>query len=555
MTIDLHLAAGLVEALDLLAARDQRQHFGFRRQGLVAEEFRCAQPLAEIEPERLGRRLTGAGPGLPRLGSGARHLRLEAVFVHAAPAPAQHVARQVEREAVCVVEPEGDRARQRLSVAQPRLRLVEQPEAAPECELEALLLQPQRLRNERRRLPELREGPAHLAHQHRGDAMQERLAATDHVRMAHGAAHDPAQHIAPALVGRQHAVGDQEAGGAQMVGDHPVRDGVRSVRVHAGGLGRGQDQRPHQVDVVIVVLALQHGGEPLQPHAGVDGGARQRNALLRSHLLELHEDQVPDLDEPVAVLVRAAGRAAGNVLAVVVEDFRAGAAGAGIAHRPEIVRGRDAQDAALGQPRDLFPEARRLVVLGIDGDQQPVRRQAVFARHQVPGKLDGEVLEIVAEGEIAQHFEEGVVPGGVAHILQVVVLAAGAHAFLRGDGAVTGAPLAAGEDVLELHHARIGEHERRVVARHQGAGRDDLMPVPGEVVEKGRADLARARHASQSSKPDAGRPVCIGRPAGCPPAAVRGGRSSVSGSGAIAGFAAGRRSIAAGLRRSAAGYR
>ncbi len=40
--------------------------------------------------------------------------------------------------------------------------------------------------------------------------------------MAHGAAHDPAQHVAAALVARQHAVGDQEGRGAQVVGDHPV---------------------------------------------------------------------------------------------------------------------------------------------------------------------------------------------------------------------------------------------------------------------------------------------------------------------------------------------
>ena len=68
------LAAGLVEALDLLAARDQRQHFGFRRQRLVAEELRRAEALAEIEPERLGRRLAGAGPGLAGLGARALHL-------------------------------------------------------------------------------------------------------------------------------------------------------------------------------------------------------------------------------------------------------------------------------------------------------------------------------------------------------------------------------------------------------------------------------------------------------------------------------------------------
>jgi hypothetical protein len=46
-----------------------------------------------------------------------------------------------------------------------------------------------------------------------------------------------------------------------------------------------------------------------------------------------------------------------------------------------------------------------------------------------------DVLEVVAEGEVAEHLEEGVVPGGVADIVEVVVLAAGAHAFLAGGGA------------------------------------------------------------------------------------------------------------------------
>jgi hypothetical protein len=45
------------------------------------------------------------------------------------------------------------------------------------------------------------------------------------------------------------------------------------------------------------------------------------------------------------------------------------------------------------------------------------------------------VLEIVAEREVAQHLEEGVVARRVADVFQVVVLAAGAHAFLRGHGA------------------------------------------------------------------------------------------------------------------------
>ena len=100
------------------------------------------------------------------------------------------------------------------------------------------------------------------------------------------------------------------------------------------------DQRAEQVDGVVVVRALQHRGDALEPHAGVDRGPRQVDALARGELLVLHEHEVPDLDEAVAVGVGRAGRAARNVRAVVVEDFRARAARAGVAHRPEIVASR-----------------------------------------------------------------------------------------------------------------------------------------------------------------------------------------------------------------------
>ena len=93
-------------------------------------------------------------------------------------------------------------------------------------------------------------------------------------------------------------------------------------------------------------------------------GLRQVDALAAGELLELHEDEVPDLDEAVAVLVRAAGRAAGDVVAVVVEDLRARAARAGVAHRPEIVGGGDADDLLVGQAGDLLPQADGLVVVG-----------------------------------------------------------------------------------------------------------------------------------------------------------------------------------------------
>ena len=259
-------------------------------------------------------------------------------------------------------------------------------------------------------------------------------------------------------------------------------------------------------------VPLQDRGDALEPHAGVDRGPRQVDPLVGRDLLELHEHQVPDFDEAVAVLIRAARRAARHVRPVIVKDLRAGAAGAGLAHGPEIVRGRDADDALFGQACDLAPERVRLVVLGEDRDREPLFRQAVVLRDQPPGELDGALLEVVAEREVAQHLEEGVVARGVADVIEVVVLAARPHAFLGGRGAPVGPGLGTGEDVLELHHAGIGEHQSRVVARHERARLHDLVLVTGEIVEKLRANFVDARHGAALH----GYPGDIGPAFGCP---------------------------------------
>ena len=155
----------------------------------------------------------------------------------------------------------------------------------------------------------------------------------------------------------------------------------------------------------------------------------------------------------------------------------------------------------VGQPRDLLPQIERLVVVDIDGDDQPLLRQAEFLGDQVPGELDRAVLEIVAEREVAEHLEEGVVARRVADIVEVVVLAAGAHAFLRGRGLGVGALFEAGEDVLELHHAGIGEHQGRVVARHERRRRHHGVAVAREVIEELPPDLVDAAHVRSGILP------------------------------------------------------
>src|SRR5690606_8502442 len=124
--------------------------------------------------------------------------------------------------------------------------------------------------------------------------------------------------------------------------------------------------------------------------------------LPAGELLILHEDEIPDLDEAVAIGVGAAGRPAGDAIAMIVEDLRARAAWPGVAHRPEIVAGTDADDALLRQPGDLSPQREGIVVVGIDGNDQSIGGEPELLRREIPGELDRPLLEIIAEGEIPQ---------------------------------------------------------------------------------------------------------------------------------------------------------
>ena len=82
-----------------------------------------------------------------------------------------------------------------------------------------------------------------------GQLGQEGLLDPELLPVAHGAAHDLAQHVAAALVAGDDAVGDQEGHGAQVVGDHPQRDvgpGVLAVGA-SGASGDRLEQGREQV--------------------------------------------------------------------------------------------------------------------------------------------------------------------------------------------------------------------------------------------------------------------------------------------------------------------
>ncbi len=262
----------------------------------------------------------------------------------------------------------------------------------------------------------------------------------------------------------------------------------------AGAVDDGADE----IGVVVRDFALQDRGDALESHAGIDGRTRQRRHGAGRIAIELHEDEIPDFGEAAAAIegeffVLAAGL--GGFGSEIVEDLGAGAAGTGVAHLPEVVLFIEAENADFGDAGDFLPEKLGFVVFAEDGDVELVFREAVVFRDEVPGELDGFGFEVVAEGEIAEHLEEGVMAAGVADVFEIVVLAAGADAFLGRGGAGVVAGFETLEDLFELVHAGVGEEQGGVVGRQEGAAADDAVPAGVEEVEKTLTDVV-AGHRS-----------------------------------------------------------
>ena len=293
--------------------------------------------------------------------------------------------------------------------------------------------------------------------------------------------------------------------GADVVRDDPHRDlGVGAfVILVSGKLLYPADEAGEDVGVVVGFLALEHCAEALEAHAGVDilGGKRFEGAVGLA--VELHEDEVPYLDDERVVVVdeRGAGDLRLVLLAAeVYVDLAAGAAGAGVAHLPEVVVLVPKEYLLRGEM--LHPGLAGLLVEGgpvlggafEDRHVEVLRVYLVDFGQELPCEVYRFGLEVVAEAPVAEHLEHRVVVGVVAYLLEVVVLAADAEALLgiRGAGALRSR--VSEEYVLELVHARVRKHERRVVLYNHGGRRDHRVPLGCEVIEEFLPDLFCCHH-------------------------------------------------------------
>ena len=97
---------------------------------------------------------------------------------------------------------------------------------------------------------------------------------------------------------------------------------------------------PQQVGLVVVRRVLQNGGHAFESGSGVNRGFGERREVARRVAVVLHEDEVPDFDRGAAVAVHVFGAVELGVVrifAAVIVNLAARAAGARVAHLPEVV--------------------------------------------------------------------------------------------------------------------------------------------------------------------------------------------------------------------------
>ena len=246
--------------------------------------------------------------------------------------------------------------------------------------------------------------------------------------VAHGAADDAAQHVALVHVGGGHGavVAQQEGGGTHMVtneADAVFRVLLGGGIVDAGGFLDTLDDGEEQLGVVHALEAVQHAQHALQAQAGVNVVAAQGHVGAFVGLAVLHEHVVPDFQ----VLAAGAGRlaiGAAGLLAGVEEDLSVGTAGAGGAGgTPPVFPAGVEVDALVGVAQ-AAPGVGGNVVAGDaffalkDGDGNPVLGNLQHLGEELMAEGDGLLLEVVVQGPVAHHLEEGQV-AGVANLVDV----------------------------------------------------------------------------------------------------------------------------------------
>ena len=466
----------------LLVLHHQSHHFGVGDcTRFIADKLSLGDVFAELHtgPAQIAQGLAGLSGSLTLL----FHQGLEAFLVHSHPLLFHHFNGQIDGETVGVVQFESVGTGENfftLFLMAPQ-HFIEDVHAAVNGFGEVLFLRADDFGDITLTLPQFGVVALVLMDNRITDRVQERLVDAQQLAMAGSAAQQTAQHIAAALIGGQNTVTNHKSSGADMVGDHAERH-ILGIGFAVVGMGDLADLVGDVHDGVHVKQRgniLANTGQTLQAHAGVDVLLLELGVVVLAVVVELGEHHVPHLNIAVAVAAYgAAGLAAAPLFTAVIVDLRAGTAGAG-AVLPEVILFAKLENAISRNPNLLVPNAERLIVsrssliAGKDGGIEPVGVQTypLGGGQKLPGPVDGLLLEVITEREIAQHLKVGAVAGRLADVLNV----AGTDALLAGADTMAGRLLLTGEERLHGRHTGVDQQQRRVVLGNQGkAGQAEM---------------------------------------------------------------------------------
>ena len=478
--------------LDGLTVANDSDNFGILDHIVViAVELGRSDLVGKLDPH-----VVEAAPSIA-LGVGASagllvlHASGEAVHIDVVTGGAGDLDGQVDGETKGVVQLKGNVARKDSTLGKRGQSLIQVDAAVVERRGETLLLGGDDALDERDVLEQLGIGLAHLSVDLVDKLGQEGALDAQQTTVEHGAAEQAAKDVLATLVTGENAVRDHKIDGTRVIRDDA--QGAAGTGVIVGVIGLAADllaqldEVLHQIAVVISGLVLHDGGHALQTHARIEVAVRQlrHGAVLLA--VVLGKDEIPELQEAVAVAAGlAVGAAAADLLAHVKVDLGARTAGAGGASGPEVVVLAQAGDVILGNAQGA-PHVMGLVVLGKDGEVQAIERQLELLGNELKGPSAGLLLGDATKGEVAEHLKEGQVTAVLADAIDVV----GADALLAGDCADLLHGLLALVILLKLVHAGVGKQQRRIVG-DEGRRRIELKTALLKEVEELRANLSRS---------------------------------------------------------------
>ncbi len=212
-----------------------------------------------------------------------------------------------------------------------------------------------------------------------------------------------------------------------------------------------------------IINILHNAGQSIQPHASINIRVLHGRIMAMAVTVKLGKDNVPEFNVAVAVAADTTGRFAAAVFRAAVKvNLGARAAGTGTVF-PEVVLFSKA-DNMVRRYADFFgPNIKRLVIVQINGNPQPVLRHLHYFRAELPCPRNGLMLKVITEGEIAEHFKERAVAVGNADVFNI----AGTNALLAGRYTAAGRCHLAGKVFFHRCHAAINQQQGVIIFWNQ----------------------------------------------------------------------------------------